>query len=70
MHLLKTPIKIDNSLIIVKSIDKLISKYKFIKKAFVFSYFFKTAILKLHLKASKAYKKNIKNFIKFSKMSA
>jgi ribosomal protein S2 len=70
MHLLKTPIKIDNSLIIVKSIDKLISKYKFIKKAFVFTYFFKTAIFKLNLKASKAYKKNIKNFIKFSKMSA
>jgi len=45
------------------------NKKAFLRKALVFSHFFKTAFFKLRLKASKLYKRSLKNFIKYNKMS-
>lgn len=69
MHLLKKPFKVINSLHLFTYNFKLNSKNVYLKKALIFSYFFKTAFLQLRLKAKKAYKDNIKNFIRFSRMS-
>jgi hypothetical protein len=70
MYLLKNILKNKNNNIgTFTSIRKLNNKYKSIKKIIVLSYFFKKAFARLRLKASKAYRKNIKNFIKYSKMS-
>ena len=69
MHFFKNSFKTNYKESLVTSIRKLNNKYKSIKKAFVLSYFFKKAFIKLRLRASKAYRKNIKNFIKYSKMS-
>ena len=72
MKILKTPIKLDKSErnINMNLITILNFRYEVIKKALVFSYFFKNAILKLRLKASISYRNNIKNYIKYSKMSS
>jgi hypothetical protein len=69
MYLFKNMLKINHNVGLFTSIRKLNNKYKSIKKAFVLSYFFKKALNRLRLKASKAYRKNIKNFIKYNKMS-
>jgi hypothetical protein len=69
MHFFKNAYKTNYKVSLITSIQKLNNKYNSIKKAFVLSYFFKKAFIKLRLKASKVYRKNIKNFIKYSKMS-
>jgi len=72
MKILKTPIKLDKSErnINMNLITILNFRYEVIKKALVFSYFFKNAILKLRLRASISYRHNIKNYIKYSKMAS
>jgi len=69
MQLLKSTFKPSNEVSVFTSITQINSKYETIKKALKFSYFFKTAMLKLNFKASKAYRKNIKNLMKYSKLS-
>jgi hypothetical protein len=69
MHLFKNTYKKSNNESIGTSIIKLNSKYLFIKKTVLFSYFFKTAMLKIGLKGSKVYRKNIINLMRYTKMS-
>jgi len=69
MRLFKNTFKTSNEARVVKSIEHLNNKYLSIKKALIFSYFFKTAVLKLKFKMSTAYRKNIMNLMKYSKMS-
>jgi len=67
MYILKNTFKTSNAEIIMTPI--IMTREVSIKKALIFSYFFKTAVLKLKFKTSKAYRKNIMNFMKYSKMS-
>lgn len=69
MRLFKNTFKTSNEVRVIKSLEHLNNKYSSIKKALIFSFFFKTAMTKLKLKASKAYRKNILNLMKYSKLS-
>jgi hypothetical protein len=68
MYLLKNGFKISNEVQQVMT-PIVMTRYVSIKKALIFSYFFKTAVLKLKLKTSNAYRKNIMNLMRYSKMS-
>lgn len=67
MYLLKNAFKTSNETAAITPI--VMPKYVFIKKALIFSYFFKIVVLKLKFKTSKAYRKNIVNLMRYSKMS-
>jgi len=69
MQLLKSTYKANNEVRVYTPITQIHSKYLSIKKALIFSYFFKTIMFKLNFKTSKAYRKNIKNLMKYSKLS-
>ena len=69
MYLLKNTFKTSNEVSVAKPMSEFMTKFLAIKKALIFSYYFKTAILKLKFKKSKVYKKNIINLMKYSKMS-
>jgi hypothetical protein len=67
MYILKNTFKTSNEEIVMTPI--IMTRELSIKKALIFSYFFKTAVLKLKFKMSRAYRKNIMNLMKYSKMS-
>ena len=69
MFVLKNAFKTSNEARVYTPVAKLIDQHVSIKKALIFSYFFKKAILKLHFRSSKAYKKNIMNLMRYSKLS-
>jgi hypothetical protein len=67
MFLLKNAFKTNNETTVITPI--IMTKYISIKKALIFSFFFKKVVLKLNFKISKVYRKNIKNLMRYSKMS-
>lgn len=70
MLLLKRSFKItSNEAILYTPVSYLVDQYATIRKALVFSYFFKKVVLRLKFKKSRAYKKNIVNLMKYSKLS-
>ena len=69
MYLLKNAFKPVNEVRFYTSVPYLTDLHIPIKKALIFSYFFKRVVRRLKFKSSKAYKKNIVNLMKYSKLS-